>query len=191
MDELWKNYVEDPSDDNRNAIVEKNLGLVKHIANPICKTLPPNACMDDIMQAGMMALIASVPRYDHKNGATFGTYASYRIRGAILDTIRDETGCRMRDGKEVKPSRPTQLHDSIPAKHSAPDIDTPEEIIREKCKGMPLKYLEVFVLHYAEGMSFAEIAEMLGLSTTAIYKRHNSGLEFLRNPATLAEFAQS
>jgi len=186
MDELWKNYFEDPSDVNQNAIVESNMGLVRHIADGICKALPSGIDIDDITQAGTIGLISSVPRYNPKYGAAFRTFAYYRIRGEILALINREIKYRTNDGS----GKLLELNESIPVEHCFPDIDSPEETIREKCKGMPPKYLEVFVLRYAEGMSFTEIAKILGRSAAAISLRHNRGLAFIKNPAILGEFAQ-
>ncbi len=50
--------------------------------------LPPNVLVDDLIQAGAIGLIEAARNYDSTLGASFETYASIRIRGAILDEIR-------------------------------------------------------------------------------------------------------
>jgi RNA polymerase sigma factor for flagellar operon FliA len=62
--------------------------LVKRIAHHMMARLPASVEVDDIIQAGMMGLLDAVNRYQEALGAQFETYASQRIRGAILDELR-------------------------------------------------------------------------------------------------------
>ena len=62
--------------------------LVKRIAHYMMAKLPASVEVDDIIQAGMMGLLDAVNRYQESLGAQFETYASQRIRGAILDELR-------------------------------------------------------------------------------------------------------
>jgi len=51
--------------------------------------LPASVELDDIIQAGMMGLLDAINRYEDNHGARFDTYAAQRIRGAILDELRE------------------------------------------------------------------------------------------------------
>lgn len=62
--------------------------LVKRIAHHMKAKLPSSVEVDDIIQAGMMGLLEAANRYDELRGAQFETYASQRIRGAMLDELR-------------------------------------------------------------------------------------------------------
>jgi RNA polymerase sigma factor for flagellar operon FliA len=62
--------------------------LVKRIAHQMMTKLPHSVQIDDIIQAGMMGLLDAASRYDELRGAQFETYASQRIRGAMLDELR-------------------------------------------------------------------------------------------------------
>ncbi len=62
--------------------------LVKRIAYQMMTKLPSSVQVDDIIQAGMMGLLDAATRYDELHGAMFETYASQRIRGAMLDELR-------------------------------------------------------------------------------------------------------
>lgn len=68
--------------------VEKYAYLVKRIAHHLIARLPDNVQLDDLIQAGMLGLLESVSKYDASKGASFGTYAGIRIRGAMLDEMR-------------------------------------------------------------------------------------------------------
>lgn len=62
--------------------------LVKRIAHHMMLKLPGSVEVDDLIQAGMMGLLDAAGRYDELRGAQFETYASQRIRGAMLDELR-------------------------------------------------------------------------------------------------------
>ena len=62
--------------------------LVKRLAHQMMARLPSSVQIDDIIQAGMMGLLDAASRYDELRGAQFETYATQRIRGAMLDELR-------------------------------------------------------------------------------------------------------
>ncbi|MBI5909850.1 MAG: RNA polymerase sigma factor FliA [Betaproteobacteria bacterium] len=62
--------------------------LVKRIAHHMMAKLPASVEIDDIIQTGMLGLLDAVNRYEESHGAQFETYAAQRIRGAILDGLR-------------------------------------------------------------------------------------------------------
>jgi len=62
--------------------------LVKRIAHFMMLKLPNSVQVDDIIQAGMIGLLDAAGRFDELRGAQFETYASQRIRGAMLDELR-------------------------------------------------------------------------------------------------------
>jgi len=62
--------------------------LVKRMAHHLLTRLPASVQIDDMIQAGMMGLMDAINRYQSGHGAQFETYASQRIRGAMLDELR-------------------------------------------------------------------------------------------------------
>jgi len=62
--------------------------LVKRLAHQMMTKLPYSVQIDDLIQAGMMGLLDAASRYDEFHGAQFETYATQRIRGAMLDELR-------------------------------------------------------------------------------------------------------
>ena len=69
-------------------LVEKYTPLVKKIAYHLSARLPADIHIDDIIQSGLIGLLDASKHYDPKQGAQFETYATIRIRGAILDEVR-------------------------------------------------------------------------------------------------------
>lgn len=63
--------------------------LVKRLAYQLVARLPPSVQVDDLVQAGMMGLLDAINCYDESHGAQFETYATQRIRGAMLDELRE------------------------------------------------------------------------------------------------------
>ena len=68
--------------------LEEHLPLVKRLAHHLSARLPSSVQIDDLFQAGMIGLLEALNRYDASQGAQFTTYASIRIRGAMLDELR-------------------------------------------------------------------------------------------------------
>lgn len=62
--------------------------LVKRIANFMVAKLPASVEVDDLIQVGMIGLMDALSRYEEAPGAQFETYAAQRIRGAMLDELR-------------------------------------------------------------------------------------------------------
>jgi RNA polymerase sigma factor for flagellar operon FliA len=99
------------SDDDverRNELVMAELQQVYYCAKRIRERLPKHVDLEDLVQAGMVGLIEASNKFDPTNDAQFSTFASFRIRGAILDSLRKlDWGPRAlrRKGREISASR--------------------------------------------------------------------------------------
>ena len=63
--------------------------LVKRIAYHMMARLPASVEVDDLIQVGLIGLMDAVGRFDGTQGAQFESYATQRIRGAMLDELRE------------------------------------------------------------------------------------------------------
>jgi RNA polymerase sigma factor for flagellar operon FliA len=70
------------------ALIETHGLLVKKVANHLLARLPASVSRDDLIQAGMLGLLEAAKRYDASKGASFETFVSIRIKGAMLDEVR-------------------------------------------------------------------------------------------------------
>lgn len=68
--------------------IEKYLPLVKRIAGRLAMSLPPHVDEDDIIGYGVFGLLDALERFEVARGCKFETYASIRIRGAMIDGLR-------------------------------------------------------------------------------------------------------
>lgn len=73
---------------NLDELVKNHSSLVMKIAKSIKRKLPSNIDFDDLVQAGFIGLIEAKKTYQEDHGASFETYASIRVKGAILDDLR-------------------------------------------------------------------------------------------------------
>lgn len=69
-------------------LVIRHAELVKRIAFHLVSRMPPSVEVEDLIQAGMIGLLDAARQYTASKGASFETYASIRIRGAMLDDVR-------------------------------------------------------------------------------------------------------
>ncbi len=69
-------------------LVRANLPLVGHIVRDTLSRVPAHVSRDDLTSAGMLALVQAAEGFDPARGVGFGTYASTRIRGALVDELR-------------------------------------------------------------------------------------------------------
>src|SRR5438477_2258669 len=72
----------------RERLILEHLPQVKLIARRIHERLPVSVSIDDLISTGVLGLIAAIDRYDEKHDVKLKTYAEYKIRGAILDSLR-------------------------------------------------------------------------------------------------------
>ena len=73
---------------NRDAMFHQHMPLVRRIAHHMIAKLPPNVELDDLIQVGLIGLTDALTRYEVTQGVQFETFASQRIRGAMLDELR-------------------------------------------------------------------------------------------------------
>jgi len=74
---------------DRDQLVQRFVPLVKRIAYHLMARLPANVQFEDLVQNGMLGLLDALDRFEEGFGAQFETYATQRVRGAMLDGLRE------------------------------------------------------------------------------------------------------
>ena len=74
---------------NRDALLKQYVPLVRRLAHHMIAKLPPNVEVDDLIQVGMIGLTEALTRYQASQCVQFETFATQRIRGAMLDELRE------------------------------------------------------------------------------------------------------
>jgi RNA polymerase sigma factor FliA len=94
--------------EERQALILANLPEVRYIARHIHSRLPPHVPFDDLVHAGVLGLIDSLEKFDPSKNVQLKSYARYRIRGAILDSLRElDWGPRRlrKQGREIEKAK--------------------------------------------------------------------------------------
>ena len=80
--------IADHDENCRHAVILEQLPQVYHIAARIHERLPRHVALEDLVQEGILGLMAALSSFDDSKKVQFQTYAGFRIRGAILDSLR-------------------------------------------------------------------------------------------------------
>jgi RNA polymerase sigma factor for flagellar operon FliA len=75
--------------EERDRILLEQLPQVRYLARRIHERLPRHVPLEDLVHAGVIGLIDALNKFDHSKHVQFGSYAKFRIRGAILDSLRE------------------------------------------------------------------------------------------------------
>lgn len=86
--DLWERWKEKGDLEAKKLLIEKYLNIVDYVSGRLAIGLPRNISKDDLFSNGVMGLMDAVEKFDYKRGLQFETYASWRVRGAILDGLR-------------------------------------------------------------------------------------------------------
>ncbi|MEE8423822.1 MAG: FliA/WhiG family RNA polymerase sigma factor [Thermodesulfobacteriota bacterium] len=73
----------------RDRLIGECIHLVKHIAYRLAVRLPSHVSVNDLISAGMIGLLEAIDRFDYNRGVKIQTFVYIRIKGAMLDELRD------------------------------------------------------------------------------------------------------
>lgn len=141
----WEQFFSSSSDKSRKELAHHYLPMVDFILGRLAMNLPPHIDRDDLENIGVIGLLNALDNFDPKREVKFETYASIRIKGAIIDHLRKEDWL------------------SRPLRKKALDIERASEELRGKLMRSPT-FDEV-----AEkvGMSGNEVSETIHKSTAS------------------------
>ena len=74
---------------DRDATLRQYVPLVRRLAHHMIAKLPANVEVDDLIQVGMIGLAEALTRFEASQGVQFETFATQRIRGAMIDELRE------------------------------------------------------------------------------------------------------
>ncbi len=155
------------------------LPLVDRIGRAVRRKwpLPHGFEYDDLLSEGTIGLLEACRRYDGSRRCGLSTFASYRIRGAMLDALRrrySEVNREVLLGDVVSPGVWTLAEDIVP--YGA--------VLREKVAALS-EADQALLFGRLEGDSFTELGRQLGKSKAQAFRRHQKVLATLRDELTL------
>lgn len=90
ISQIWEEFIRDRNNQElRNILIEHYLPLVKYHGDRVWSKLPDEVELDDLVSAGIFGLMDAIDAYDLNRGVKFETYCLPRIRGAMLDELRN------------------------------------------------------------------------------------------------------
>lgn len=173
-------------------LVEQNLKLATLIALDHHRALPPHVELDDIQQAARMGLIEAALRFDASRGATFQTFARWRINGAIrdylrgLDAVSKEDRARINAGEAGAPVHLNvdELYiEPRAAQRSPEDASIAAQItaqIATLIEGLSGRKRTIVREYYYHERTMADIGDALGVKEARISQVHKKTIEALR-----------
>ncbi len=173
-------------------LVAAHQGLVRAIASRISRTLPPYIDPHDVVGYGQIGLAEAAASFDPSRGVQFSSYAHHRVRGAILNGLREmswfvpETNAAQpAEGQSSPPSVPRRstcqrlaieelTHEPTDPDNAQLQLDSLEYRGRlyEILASLPEHETELLRLTYARRMPLAQVAEQLGVSRSWASRLH-------------------
>jgi RNA polymerase sigma factor for flagellar operon FliA len=144
-------------DTERDSLVLSHTHLVRKIAYHLLARMPATVDVDDLVQSGMVGLIAAARDFSPDRGAAFRTYAGIRIRGAMLDEarradwvprsvrrgVREVQGAARRLQRETgQQARPAEIAAALGL-----SLDNYYGLVNDAIACKPLSYEQVFTMH--------------------------------------------
>ena len=136
---------------DRERLLMEHLPTVRYLARRIHERLPQHVELDDLISAGIVGLIDAFNKFDHAKKVQFKSYAQFRIRGAILDTLRSldwSPRDLRRKGRAVQEAIQTLTH-HLSRSPSEQEVATQLHVSLSDYQGLlgDLKGLEIGSLH--------------------------------------------
>jgi RNA polymerase sigma factor for flagellar operon FliA len=136
---------------DRNALIRQYQPLVRKLAHHMMAKLPANVQVDDLIQVGLIGLSEALTRFEATQGVQFETFATQRIRGAMIDELRENdwasrgTRKSQKDIEEAMRRLEHRLGRSPLESEIAADLGmslTDYQSLLSKVRGTQLVYLE-------------------------------------------------
>ncbi|MCL1846175.1 MAG: FliA/WhiG family RNA polymerase sigma factor [Defluviitaleaceae bacterium] len=88
LEKMWEAYIESKNPALKEKLILYYAPIVKYVAGRMMIHVGQHVELDDLMGYGIFGLLDAIDKFDNAKGVKFETYASFRIRGAIIDHIR-------------------------------------------------------------------------------------------------------
>lgn len=137
VQQLWDNWFQYKCDHSINKLVKHYKYLVNFHVDRISSNLPNNVSKDELISYGLLGLFDAITKFERERNLKFDTYASFRIRGAIMDGLRKEDWLPRTLREQVKQIEDTietleqKLNRKPTAKEVAKQLNKSEEEVEE------------------------------------------------------------
>lgn len=162
---------------------------------------------DDLIAWGVFGLVQAAQRYRDDRGCSFSSYAARRVRGQVLDALRERDPLtrsarkKFRQAREADASLPSPVSEtsldryldagyeprpSLAARASAPGPrDARWPVVADQLRALPRLERTVLVLSYGRGLTLKEIGQKIGLSESGVCRVRSRALGKMRRHCSL------
>lgn len=177
---LWHRYRSHDDADSRLRLIEAYQPLVFKV---VMQIRPPDAMLMDMIQEGTVGLIEAVERFDPARGVRFSTFASYRIRGRVLNSLRRDH--RMdysldQDGGGETPLASRLADMASDAALASIEDDAVLVQVRQAIDELPERERTILRATYVQAQKPQDVAAMLRISLSHFYRLQKQALERMR-----------
>lgn len=171
------------------------LPVIRMLARRMAARLPAHIEADDLVSAGAIGLMDAAKKHDQtrEGGASFKTYAEYRIRGAMLDEIRSMS---FTPRSVYERGEQAQLCDveevDIVDRQTVDPVDAlaekdEHERLAAAIQTLPAKHRRVLTLYYGDDLTMKEIGEQMHVTESRCCQIHKEALARMRKQMTVQE----
>lgn len=174
---LWKRYKEDEDIEARQEIIEHYQLLVfkEAIKYPLQEIV-----VLDLIQEGMVGLMEAAEKFNPDNGVAFSLYALHRVRGRMIDFLRQnqqEVLVDMQDEIQAQPYLQSATGDTA---FESADFDSLNHAVSSAFSRLPGREQDVLRNVYYKEKTAAETADAMDVSTAYVYKLEKKGIRRMR-----------
>ncbi len=177
---LWHRYRIQGDAEGRLRLIEAYQPLVFKL---VMQIRPPDPVLMDMLQEGTIGLIEAVERFDHARGVRFSTFATYRIRGRVLNSLRR--------ARPVEYSLDQDGQGDIPLLTRLADQDSDDALagvedaamlaqVRQAIDTLPVRERAILRATYVELRAPRRIAADLRISLSHFYRLHKQAIAHMR-----------
>src|SRR6267378_1818388 len=202
VEAAWKEYRATGSPEARETLMQRYIHLVRYMAGRLGRTLPPSVEYDDLVSTGVVGFLGALDTFDPRHGTDFSVYALTRIRGSMVDFVReiDPVG-RMTLSLEWVESEGDD--DGEPVTRAwIPDPATKDPLASLMDKdsvgrlaalvgALPPAHQLVLHLHYVEELNFRAIAMVMDISESRATQLHTAAVLALRGQVKTGRLQQA
>lgn len=176
----WRRYRIEGDADSRARLIEAYQPLVFKV---VMQVRPPDGVLMDMIQEGTIGLIEAVERFDHERGVRFSTFATYRIRGRVLNSLRRDHPpmySLQQDGQGDL-SLASRLADPA-AENALLSVEDAAAVVqmRQMMETLPQRERAILRATYVEWRAPRSVASELRISLSHFYRLQKQALERLR-----------
>ena len=144
-----------PVNTERDELILEHLPQIKYIAQRISTKLPSHVELNDLVSAGILGLLDAIEKFDPNRGVKFKTYAELRIKGAILDSLRNLDWAPRSLRKKSKDLE--RVYRELEQRLGRPAMD------KEVCEEMEISLEEFYeLLDQIKGLNLGSFQELSG-----------------------------